>query len=127
MDRSIRFYQDLFGFETETRDEFFCVFRVPGHQALILFPKEIAHHSGRASSPSGAVEGLIPPHGGGGRLHFAFAIPATQLEAWERRLASRRIPVESKVHWQRGGCSLYFRDPDEHLVELITPGIWSFY
>jgi hypothetical protein len=27
----------------------------------------------------------------------------------------------------RGGTSLYFRDPDDHFVELATPGLWSIY
>jgi len=31
------------------------------------------------------------------------------------------------VKWSRGGESLYFRDPDDHLVELATPGIWATY
>jgi len=31
------------------------------------------------------------------------------------------------VDWPRGGRSLYFRDPDQHLLELITPGCWSIY
>jgi hypothetical protein len=35
--------------------------------------------------------------------------------------------VESKVVWPLGGHSLYFRDPDNHVVELATPGIWSIY
>jgi catechol 2,3-dioxygenase-like lactoylglutathione lyase family enzyme len=31
------------------------------------------------------------------------------------------------MEWPRGGTSLYFRDPDGHLVELATPGLWSIY
>ena len=124
---SVKFYQDLFGFEPEIMDDLICVLRVPNRQALILFPKSIAQEPGRTTSPAGTVEGVIPPHGSNGRLHVAFAIAASTLEHWEQRLAQRQIPIDSKVNWRRGGCSLYFRDPDEHLLELITPGLWSFY
>jgi catechol 2,3-dioxygenase-like lactoylglutathione lyase family enzyme len=34
---------------------------------------------------------------------------------------------EGACHEMRGGTSLYFRDPDGHLVELATPGLWSIY
>ncbi|WP_193199012.1 VOC family protein [Nostoc sp. MG11] len=125
--RSIEFYKDLFGFEKEIVDEMICVLRVPNRQALILFPKSIDTEPGRATSPVGTVEGVIPPHGGNGRLHVAFSIAASDLEFWEQRLAERSIEINSKVHWKRGGWSLYFRDPDEHLLELITPGLWTFY
>lgn len=124
---SLKFYENLFGFEKEIMDEMICVLRVPNRQALILFPKSIAQESGRITSPVGTVEGVIPPHGGSGRLHIAFSIAASDLEFWEQRLASQNIPIDSKVHWKRGGWSLYFRDPDEHLLELITPGLWTFY
>ena len=29
--------------------------------------------------------------------------------------------------WPRGGESVYFRDPDGHLLELATPGLWPGY
>ena len=32
-----------------------------------------------------------------------------------------------KRGWERGGRSLYFRDPDQHLLELATPGTWPIY
>ena len=34
------------------------------------------------------------------------------------------IAVEGRTTWSRGGISIYFRDPDGHLVELATPGLW---
>jgi catechol 2,3-dioxygenase-like lactoylglutathione lyase family enzyme len=60
-------------------------------------------------------------------LHFAFGVPAEELALWEERLESMGIAIESRVHWERGGESLYFRDPDNHLVELATPGTWPNY
>ena len=87
---------------------------------LLLFQK------GTASSVE-LPGGLVPAHESGGSGHFAFAIDAADLAAWEARLVGLSIAVESRVTWQRGGVSLYFRDPDGRLVELATPGIWPSY
>ena len=125
LDRSAAFYRDLFGFETEVHADMICVLRVPGRQALILFPRAIEQNP--VVSPVGSIEGAIPPHGGSGRMHVAFAIPAAELDPWRQRLAARDVKLEGTVRWKRGGTSLFFRDPDQHLIELITPGLWSFY
>lgn len=74
--------------------------------------------------PSG---GVIPPHDGHGPLHIAFAISAADYDAWCARLLDHGVAVESETQWERGGRSVYFRDPDQHLVELVTPGIWPNY
>ena len=37
------------------------------------------------------------------------------------------IEVESRMCWPAGGESVFFRDPDGHLVELVTPGVWAVY
>ena len=79
---------------------------------------------------SGALEtpgGLVPGHSGSGPVHLAFAVEVSDLLAWEARLAKLGIPIESRVRWDRGGASLYFRDPDGRSVELATPGIWPNY
>ena len=54
-------------------------------------------------------------------------ISAAELEAWRERLQAHAIAIEGEMSWPRGGKSLYFRDPDGHLVELATPGLWSVY
>jgi catechol 2,3-dioxygenase-like lactoylglutathione lyase family enzyme len=37
------------------------------------------------------------------------------------------VEIISRMSWPRGGESLYFRDPDNHVLELATPGIWPIY
>jgi catechol 2,3-dioxygenase-like lactoylglutathione lyase family enzyme len=119
--RSADFYERLFGFRRLGSDERFCAFDVAGRDVLILFLR------GGTSEPVALPGGVIPPHGGSGQLHFAFAIPAEDVRAWEQRLGEAGVKIESRVKWSRGGESLYFRDPDDHLVELATPGIWATY
>jgi catechol 2,3-dioxygenase-like lactoylglutathione lyase family enzyme len=51
----------------------------------------------------------------------------TRLVAWESWLREKGVAVEEKRSWETGGWSLYFRDPDRHLLELATPGTWSVY
>jgi len=71
--------------------------------------------------------GTIPPHDGSGPAHVAFGVPAESLTAWKARLREHGIAIESTLKWPTGGTSVYFRDPDEHLLELVTPGTWSIY
>jgi catechol 2,3-dioxygenase-like lactoylglutathione lyase family enzyme len=119
--RSAEFYERLFGFERIAGDDRFCAFAIPGNAVLLLFKR------GGTYEPIPTPGGLIPPHDGSGRMHFAFKISSDAVESCERELAENGIPIESTVHWPRGGKSLYFRDPDQHLVELITPGCWENY
>jgi catechol 2,3-dioxygenase-like lactoylglutathione lyase family enzyme len=58
---------------------------------------------------------------------MAFSIAAEDLAGWEARLEALGIPVEGRTKWPRGGVSLYFRDPEGHLLELATPGLWPGY
>jgi catechol 2,3-dioxygenase-like lactoylglutathione lyase family enzyme len=121
VERSTRFYEDLFGFVRMIGDARFCALNVASGSVLLLFLR------GGTLEPVRVPGGLIPPHDGSGHLHFAFAIPAEDLAAWESRLTASNISIESRVGWPGGGTSLYFRDPDQHLVELATPGIWPNY
>src|SRR5689334_21494788 len=109
LERSVRFYKDVFQFEPLMADARFCAFSVSGRQVLLLFSKQ---GSAQAVETRG---GTIPGHDGAGRLHLAFAIPAPDLDAWKRRLQEKNIALESSVQWPRGGQSVYFRDPDGHL------------
>ena len=118
--RSRRFYESLFGFEVMEYAERFCAFRV-GSDVLLLFTE------GASSSPIAVSGGVIPPHNTVGAGHFAFAVSRDELETWRVLLQERGIEIESEVRWERGGSSIYFRDPDGNLVELVTPGTWLNY
>lgn len=121
LERSRSFYAHLFGFQPVVQDERFCALDVTGRQILLLFQR------GRTAEPVATPGGSIPPHDGEGRLHLTFAIGRDDLDPWERRLQQDQISVESRVSWPRGGKSIYFRDPDGHLLELATPGVWTIY
>jgi catechol 2,3-dioxygenase-like lactoylglutathione lyase family enzyme len=118
LDRSCDFYQRVFGFERFVHDARMCALGVPGSQVLLLF------HRGSTNEPAPMPGGFIPPHHGSGELHLCFAIPLGELTAWEEHLRGAGIEVESRVHWARGGTSMYFRDPDGHSLEVATPGLW---
>jgi catechol 2,3-dioxygenase-like lactoylglutathione lyase family enzyme len=118
VERSARFYETLFGFPRMDSNERYCAFDVGGGTVFLLF------REGGTTEPVTTAGGVIPPHGGRGDLHLAFSIRAEDLDNWEKRLVQEGILIESRVRWDRGGHSLYFRDPDHHLVELATPGIW---
>jgi len=119
--RAASFYEQLLGLAPLYRDDRLCAFDCGPGSVLLLFLRgstsELLHLPG----------GEIPPHDGTGRLHFALAIGAEDLAAWEARLNEAGVAIEARMKWPRGGTSLYFRDPDANLVELATPGLWANY
>jgi len=121
MERAAQFYGVILGLKSITQDARFHAYEAGPRSVLLLFQRgatlETVHLPG----------GTIPPHDGHGPLHIAFAIAADQLDAWERRLAAEGIAIEGRTDWPHGGKSIYVRDPDGHLVEFATPGLWPNY
>jgi hypothetical protein len=46
-------------------------------------------------------------------------------ERWETLLAEHGIEIIGCVEWAAGDKSLYFRDPDDHVLELISHDHWQ--
>jgi catechol 2,3-dioxygenase-like lactoylglutathione lyase family enzyme len=121
MARSRAFYEGVLGLKPIYGDNRLSAYAVAGRDVLLIFRKGTTEQA--VTMPSGT----IPGHGGDGSLHVAFAVDRDELERWEAQLASSGVAIEGRNDWARGGRSIYFRDPDGHLLELATPGLWPVY
>ena len=119
--RALAFYRDILGLGVLDTGARFAAIDAGQATILLLFRRGATAEGARMPS------GWIPPHDAQGPAHVAFAVDADQIAAWEEYLLRNGVMIESRVHWQAGGYSIYFRDPDGHSVELATPGTWATY
>jgi catechol 2,3-dioxygenase-like lactoylglutathione lyase family enzyme len=119
--RSREFYCDVLGADVLLDTPRLLALGIGGESVLLLFQR------GATTEPLQTPGGVVPPHGAEGVQHFAFAIAPNALDLWREHLTRTGVGIESEVRWPRGGRSLYLRDPDNHSVELITPGLWAVY
>jgi catechol 2,3-dioxygenase-like lactoylglutathione lyase family enzyme len=121
LETTAAFYRRLFGRAPMLDSTRLIAFDAGQGTVLLLFQR------GESDRPLQTAGGLVPGHTGSGSTHIAFAIDAGEAEPWKTRLDELGIEIESEVTWERGGRSLYFRDPDGRSVELATPGLWPTY
>ena len=115
LERAERFYSVILGLKLVNKKQGRHVFLSAGRNMLLIFnPKETVR-GGKG----------IPPHAANGPSHFAFEIEREDYGQWKNALQDHGIAIESEVEWEEyGSKSIYFRDPDNHSVELITKGFW---
>jgi catechol 2,3-dioxygenase-like lactoylglutathione lyase family enzyme len=107
MGRAVEFYRRVFRFAVLAKSaepDRLTALDVGKTQVLLL------------SKKGASVEAVATP---GGKTN--------ELKDWKEWLAENDVVIESTVRWDRGGQSLYFRDPDGNLLELATPGVWPTY
>jgi catechol 2,3-dioxygenase len=107
LERSLRFYCGVLGFELQQRF---------GTQAAFISAGGYHHHIGLNTWES--LGGSPPPPGTTGLYHTAILFPTrAELAAALRRVVEARIPLDGAADH---GVSeaLYLRDPDENGVEL---------
>jgi len=121
LETTAAFYRGLLDREPMLATTRLVAFDAGQGTVLLLFQR------GESNVPLQTPGGLVPGHSGAGPTHLAFAIDMAEADAWRTRLRDIGIDIESEVSWQRGGRSLYFRDPDGRSVELATPGLWPTY
>jgi len=108
------FYHGKLGFEVigevQERHVFFRV----GASVLLCFLAEASKKSA-----------TMPPHYGAGQLHLAFEVEKAQYAPWKEKVKSAGIAIEQEFDWGGGFLSFYFRDPDQHLLEVVMEGMWE--
>ena len=122
MERARAFYEGVLGLAPMFADARLTAYPIGGRSALLIFRR------GAATETAHLPGGTIPPHDGAGPIHCAFSVAADALPGWEGHLAARGVAIEGRTVWPSSrsvpSVSVYFRDPDGHLLELATPGLW---
>lgn len=108
VDRSIEWYRDVLGLEHVHEEEWgrHPAFLTSGSTGLALFPAK-----GAEPPPKGHPDGLA-------MWHVAFRADRRNFDAARGELDSRSIRYNFSDHGL--AHSVYFHDPDGHLVEITT-------
>jgi catechol 2,3-dioxygenase-like lactoylglutathione lyase family enzyme len=121
MGRSVRFFRDVMGLVSMLETETLAAFDAGSGTVLLLFQR------GGSTQDTHSDMGTIPGHDGSGPLHMAFAITAESYEEWREHLRRAGVVERGEMCWRSGGRSFYFEDPDAHVLEVATPGLWPNY
>ncbi|WP_018477247.1 VOC family protein [Pontibacter roseus] len=114
LNRCREFYQGKLGLDVIGEVKGRHIFFRAGASVLLCFVPEVSKKGGS-----------LPPHFGSGQLHLAFEVAPTAYEGWKVKVKDSGISIEQEYDWGGGFLSFYFRDPDEHLLEVVMEGMWE--
>jgi catechol 2,3-dioxygenase-like lactoylglutathione lyase family enzyme len=120
VDKAAAWYRDIFNFPIIFQQEKRLRVLQVGHEQVLLLFRE-----GGSLTPTALPGGVIPAHDGSGPAHIAFAMRMADAEEWVKHLKARGVDIESRVDWGKDDLSLYFRDLDNHVLELISGDYWQ--
>ncbi|MDR6993343.1 VOC family protein [Luteimonas sp. 3794] len=121
MPRAVHFFADVLGLPVMLRTDRLTAFDAGASSVLLVFAR------GASQADVTGERGTVPGHDGAGPLHMALRISADAYDGWKARLEAHGVPLRGEMSWPAGGRSLYFEDPDGHVLELATPGLWANY
>ena len=117
-------YGSVFGLTPFLQTPSIAGFSLPGNTILLLFD--------RASTTQDKVSaaGTIPKHGcpEGLGQHISFACDGPEVLAeWESWFKEKDVEIIGKMSWELGGKSVYVKDWEGHVIEVMTRGVWPVY
>lgn len=152
MDVSVAFFRDVLGLKPDVQSARLTTFPI-GITTLILFQLGLTEADFASIEESTGEKLTIPGHGpdqvildaikkdsrgeaaSGNpnvgysnvslRAHFCLAVPTVDdVEKFEVYLREQGAIIRGVMHWERGGRSVYFEDPDGNIGEIGSRGIW---
>ena len=121
MGRSADFFRGVMGLSAMFESDKLTAFDAGRGGVLLIFLR------GASVDDMPSPMGVIAGHDGAGPQHMAFAIPRGSYEEWRAHLRAAGVRERGEMRWKAGGQSYYFEDPDGHVLEVATPGIWPNY
>lgn len=62
------------------------------------------------------------------RQHYCFSAGDPEaVDVWDAHLQKLGVDITGRMDWEKGGKSVYFKDPDGHVGEIGSKGIWPHY
>ncbi|PSR57208.1 glyoxalase [Adhaeribacter arboris] len=114
LERSKEFYHAQLGLPIISEVPGRHLFLRAGSSVLLCFLAEVSRQSTE-----------VPPHFGSGQLHVAFETSPAEYPKWKEKIEALQIPIEHEHNWGNGYLSFYFRDPDQHCLEIVMTGMWE--
>lgn len=115
LDRTEDYYRNKLGFGLISKKAGRHVFFRAGNQVLLCFIAEVTRNDKK-----------LPPHFAHGEQHIAFEVSRNDYVAMKAHLTSQDIEIIHEEHWRENVYSAYFKDPDNHLLEIVTEGLWEY-
>ena len=97
-------------------NEFRPDYKIPKHGPSEHFLPTLMDES---KKPDGATSNSL-------RQHYCLAVEAIEdVRKWHQHLIDNNIPILGLMGWEQGGHSVYFADPDDHVGEIASRGLWD--
>lgn len=118
-------YKNIMGIEPFFQAPRGAGFGLPNNTILLLFDRN------KTTEDMVSPRGVIPKHGITGTglgQHLAFACSGQEeLAEWEEHFKANHVEILGKMDWELGGKSIYVRDWEGHVIEVMTRGVWPVY